>query len=268
MSFWADIKGSIAGGRYFQDVLLRPARQGIWFYIRLLIITALVSAIVFWRSFYDTFSETTAFLGENYPEIRFDNGRIVNLPPQRIDHRFSTWRLLIDSTFVEESSAAAEINKETSRLTTLCVGPSAALVCYDSQIRRFRYPAQFSSTIRIADLQKQRVLINLEAFGFFALLFFLTNAVGSGFLIFLIAAMIAYKYRLESISYFSAVKAGFYLISHQLLFTTLLVVLDLDVPWLLLWFVFYYFIYVNLFLKPNFDSVTRIPGIKHGDRED
>jgi len=259
VSFLADIKGSIAGGRYLQDVLLRPARQGLWFFTRLLIITALVSAFVFWRSFYATFNETTAFLGANFPEIKFENGRIVNLPPQKIDHRFSVWRLLIDSAFVEENSVAAAIDSGPTP-TTVCIGPVAAFVCYDSQIRRFQYPEQFSSTIRVSDLQKKRILINLEAFGFFALLFFLINSIGSGFLILLIAAMIAYKFRLEKISYFSAIKVGFYLISHQLLFTMLLVVLDMDVPWLLFWFIFYYFIYVNLFFKPKFVSETVIPG--------
>ncbi len=267
MSFFADIKGSITGGRYFRDILLRPARQGLWFFARLLIITAFVSAFIFWRSFHDTFSETVAFFSGHFPEINFENGLIVNLPPQRLDHRFSGWRLVIDPTFIDESSIAAATVNDTTRITTIFVGHAAAFARYDSQIRRFQYPPRFSSVVKASDLQKKRNLISLEAFGFFILLFFITNAITSGFLILLIAAMIAYKFRMVRVSYSSAIKVGLYLISHQLLISMLLVIADLNIPFLLLWFILYYLVYVNLFLKPELESGAEIAGIDHDTRE-
>lgn len=256
MSFLIDLKGSIIGKGFYQDVLLRPLRQGFWFFARLVAIVALISTLVFWKWFIGVFRQVAEFLDDNFEKIEFVNGGIINMPAERIAHDSDYLRLIIDASCVTENSINLAPELVGDGQTVLIIGPHSAYLNHKSKIYPFPYPQNFTASVNPTRLLRQLPLIGLVAFLVFAIFFFMNNIIASGLLIILIAAVIKFKFGASGLPFGSGARAGLYLISHQLLASLILVVLGLKVPWLFLWCFIYYLVYVGLFMNLQYSSAT------------
>jgi len=249
MSFFRSIWGSLAAGDFYREVSMRPLKQAWGYYLRLLGLIAVIMCLFYGIKFTIMAEQGLEFFSENIKSgIAIESGRIVNMPRSHKELKFSGWLIHIDTFYVNQESIAGDA--EYARRPVLFVGPRKAFVVFERQPIGFNYPETFSGEIDIDLLSRySKYAIILAFVGGLVLTFIINFIIGLLYIALIIAPILLFKFRRLGLAYGEAFKAGLYAITLQLVLSTLLTLVGLDIPWSYLWYILLYVIYTGVFVN-------------------
>lgn len=254
MSFIEDVKGAVGAGRFYHDTLARPMKQAWLYLIKLLAVISLLSSAFWSVKFFDLYNETIDFFEENIKKVEIVNGEIVNMPLSHQRLLFKERSIHVDSLYVDEEAIADDLSQDT--LAALFVGPKKAFLITDKDPIVFDYPTGYSGTLETDYLRGVKIYlfpaIALAVFVVFILYRFVSALF---YALLIITPIVLFKFRRAGLPFKAGFQAGLYLASLQVIIATLLMFLNIQVPWAFLWFIFFYILYVGALV--NIDVTKR-----------
>ena len=249
MRFFKDLWGSLTAGAFYRDISSKSSKQAWGYYLLLLVLIAVIMCLFYGIKSTIMVRQGLEFFAANVKKgVEIDAGRIVNMPRSHKELRFDSWQIYIDTFYTDENAIAGDA--EYARPPALFVGPRKAFVMIKRQLVDIDYPESFSGKIDIDLLHRYaKYAIILSFAGGLLLTFILDFIIGLLYITLIISPILLFKFRRLALSYGEAFKAGFYIITLQLVLSTFLMVFGLTVPWSYLWYILLYVLYIGAFVN-------------------
>ena len=248
MSVFADLGGSLTAGKFYHDILSRPAKKGWTLYLTLVISVAAILAI-YWGVRLNSYAgEVVAFFTELDRPIEFSNGEIINMPQSHKEFYFKDLTIHVDSKYKSES----DVNEDTAgvSLPAVFIGPNTAFLFTTDYPQAINYPLSFTDTIDLSYIKKAKktAVISSIIGGFIAwiLIKFIESMV---YILIIIAPILLFKFRRMGLTYGEAFKVGLFLISYQIIISTILMLFGLAYFWLPLLIIAFYVFFIGGFVN-------------------
>jgi hypothetical protein len=244
MSILSDFAGSLQAGPFYRDILARPTKKGWTYLIVLLLFAALILAISSGIKISGIFTKLETFYLSHNKVVEFVNGEIVNMP---VTHKTLTYEDLtieVDRAYTGVDSLPQAITEQAG--TTLLIGPKSCFIVTERLPREIPYPATYTHKIDaayIGDLKSKIVIASYIAGYVF---WFIVKLIESLLYISLIIApILLFKFRRVGLTYGEGFKVGLYLITYQLVLSTILMVLGITYIWIHLLFILMYLVIIG-----------------------
>ena len=175
------------------------------------------------------------------------------MPSTRKELHYEDWTILVDSSFTTEKSAARAVAADDStkiRPTAICIGPRQAYVFSVEGEKTIDYPATFTKVIDTEYLKNMLSSLKYVIFVVVLVLMFLYKLIGSMlYVLLVITPIVIFKFRRHGIRFGDGFQAALYLVSIQLLVSTILLFLSIDLPWSFLIYIVFYIFYIGAFVN-------------------
>jgi hypothetical protein len=257
LSFWTDFQGSLGSGQFYKDIFNRPVSKAWRYFFILMAIVSLLFTSLMSAAFIRIYGDFASFMRESLPTISFEKGQITNMPQDHIAKEFSKWSIRIDAIYTDSISARADSLDLPSNKTCLYIGPQKAFLIQDKSTTAFEYPLSYTKTITAEELQKNKVYVYPLLFVFALILNIIKYLIFSILYVLIISLIVVFKYRNVELNYIKGIQAGLYLVTIQVLISTLLGLAGISIPYGFLWYILFYIVYVGVFVNLNFSEKTR-----------
>lgn len=260
MNFFADFMGSIAGGEFYRQVLKRPIKSAWVFYCILVLITGLVIGLVWGYSLLSYMNEAFRFFKDNVKEVVFESGEIKNMPPSRLELHFRDWIILFDTLYTSEKPARNDIQND--KLPVLCIGPRQAFIFTKEGSRVINYPTTYTKVINDEYLDDIKPTLRFAIFALAIVSAVLYRAiVGLLYVLIIITPIVIFKFRRMGMAFGDGFKTALYLVSFQIVFSSLLLILNLNLPWAFLIIIFFYIFYIGALVNIDLSYSDHQPNV-------
>jgi len=202
------------------------------------------------------YDEALLFFVENVKNIEFENGKIVSMPVLPKELRFRNWIIHVNSLYLDKESALKDLDPNC--LPALFVGPRMMVIVYDYRPVAISYPKNYSAVHNIETLEGYKIYITILSFLAGLLGMFVYRLITGLLYIFLIITPITlFKFRRRGLAYKGGLKAGLYLVSFQLIISTVLMLMGIYMIWSFLLYILFYIIYIGAFVNIDVSSNLR-----------
>lgn len=256
MSVFTDFWGSITVGKYYYNVLTYPAKNGWRLYIFLIILMA-VALSVYWGIKINTVTnEVIAFYLDINREVVFENGEIANMPYTHKEFHFKELTIHVDRKYTGLSNLIDDFNEDN--LPVLFVGPRAAYIATKGEPKEINYPPTFSNTINREYLKQAKTVVVLSAFiGGFIVWLLIKFFESMAYVLLIIAPILLFKFRRMGLTYNEGVKVGLYLVSFQIVISSVLLLAGLAYIWIHLVFIALYVFFIGAYVNIDLSHSKR-----------
>ncbi|MCP4582556.1 MAG: DUF1189 domain-containing protein [candidate division Zixibacteria bacterium] len=240
-------------------------RKAWAFYLILAAIPAIPIAIVWGTLLTSQISDFFEFFEENIKSVEFVNGEIVNMPQSHHELQYKTWIIHVDTSYTDEESIRDDL--ESGSLPMLFIGSQRAFIIADEtskSVKAFSYPLTFSEIVDLEYFANQRTLFLFIVFGGGLLAAFAFNfIVGLIYALLVINPILLFKFRRMKLAFSAGFKASLYLVSFQILASSILFLLSINISWSFLLYIAFYIFYVGGFVNldlSDYSSETKPEG--------
>lgn len=256
MTVFTNLRGSITAGKFYHDILLRPAKCGWTLYLLLIVLVTIVLS-VYWGIRINSYAnEAVNFFAEIDAEINFDNGKINNMPIAPKEFYFNELIILVDNKYIDLNSIGDDL--DMVELPAIFIGPGAAYIATQDVAKEIQYPPTFSDTIDLEYVKRAKSMIVAGAFiGGLIAWFLIKFCESMAYILLIIAPILLFKFRRMGLNYVEAVKVGLYLVSFQILLSAILMISGLAFIWVHLLFVAFYIFFIGAYVNINLSHSKR-----------
>ncbi|RKX18201.1 MAG: hypothetical protein DRP26_05640 [Candidatus Zixiibacteriota bacterium] len=260
MGFIQDIKGCITAGGFYHDLLTRPIKQGWSYLLKLIIVASLIMAIFWVMKFINFYNDAVDFFAEKIKKVELVSGEITNIPLSHHRLLFKDRVIHVDRSYVDTQSIQEDLENDPE--AELFVGPRKFFSVRNGEIMEFNYPSSYNISLDTDKLLRAKsYLFPITTLAFFMGIFVYRFIVALLYVILIITPIVLFKFRRTGLSFKRSFQVGLYLVSLQIMITTILVIINIHIPWSFLWFILFYFIYIGGFV--NIDTSKSIETNQH-----
>ncbi len=256
-----DLFRAVTTVKYYHNILKRPLKRAWAHFILLITVIAFFTAIFGAVKIVSLYNEALAFFAENVNSVEFINGEIVTMPvlPEKL--QFKNWVIHVDKVYLDKESALKDLDPD--RPPTIFIGPGMLVIAADYRPFAINYPDSYSDVHNVESLKRFKIYIIILSFLAGLLGMFIYKLITGLLYIFLIITPITlFKFRRMGLAYKGGLKAGFYLVSFQLIISTILLLTGVHIPWSFLLYILFYIVYIGAFV--NIDVSSNLRRIKAG----
>jgi hypothetical protein len=248
VSIISDFWGSIRAGDFYHDILVRPVKKAWLYFIVLIIISAIILALYSGFNISGLLAELEDFYLSHNKVVEFVNGEIVNMPHSHKSLRYDNLIIEVDRSYIGTDSLPADSWPGDS--SALFIGPKSCFLIRTSIVREIPYPATFTQKLDSAYLDSLKTKITIASFlgGFIGWLI-IKFIEGMLYIALIIAPILLFKFRRMGLTYTEGFKTGLYLITYQIVLSTLLLVIGFTQIWFHLLFILFYIILIGGFVN-------------------
>jgi hypothetical protein len=241
-------------------------RKAWAFYLFLILILTVITAIYGAILFAGIQSKAHAFFSDKIKKVEFVDGRIVNMPISHKELQFGNWTIYVDRLYLDQDSIQKDIKED--HIPALFVGPAEAFIVTGKSLIvsayplgyqiAFDYPSNFHMVVNQELLGRYKTLsILLFVAATFIVFFIYKFIVGLIYVLVIIAPIVLYKFRRMGLTYGAGVLTGLYLVSIQLIVSTLLLLVGVFLPWFFLIFILFYILYIGALVNIDVSRKVR-----------
>ena len=192
------------------------------------------------------FNESVDFFNREIKLVEFSNGQIVNMPLSHKELLFRDWTIHVDTLYTDIESIQPDL--DLTRLPAVFVGAKLAVLVTktESEPRLITYPPAFSELIDGDYLENLKTTAGIVVYVACLVTSFLYKALsGLLYMAIIIAPIVLFKFRRIGINYGDAFKAALYLVSLQLIISTVLSLLNIERYWFFLFYILLYIFFIG-----------------------
>ncbi len=248
MSIFTDLRGSITAGKFYHDILTRPSKSGWKLYIFLVILAALILS-VYWGINVNSYAQDIILFYQGIgEEVVFENGKIANMPLSHKEFKFNDITIHADRKYTEIDSLAEDLAETTQ--PAIFIGPEAAYIVTRDNPTEIPYPADFSETVNLEYLQKTKTMVVVTAFvGGFIVWLLIKFIESMLYILLIIAPILLFKFRRLGLTYGEGIKISLYLVTYQIIISTILMLLGIAFIWVHLLFIILYIFVIGAYIN-------------------
>ena len=257
LRFFHELGRVVTSVGFYRDILKRPIKEAWGFYFILLCLASLINSIFIAIPLISIINEAGDFFSENIIIVEFVDGRVENFPITHKELHFKQWTIHIDSSYINEESVGKDIDED--QFPILFIGPQIAVIISDQTPVSISYPSNFNSVIDTEKLESYKTyLIVLMNVVLIAGLFLFKLITSMLYMVLLITPVVLFKFRRMGLAYRVGFHASLYLISFQIIISSLLMIAGIMALWSFLLFILFYFIYIGAFVNIDVSGSERI----------
>ena len=244
-------------------MLKRPVKHAWAFFLILVLITGAALGISKSFMLLAQVDKGVQFFQDNIKKVVFENGEIKNMPLTRKELHFDEWTIIVDSSFTSEAFAAQTLTVDDTTVIgtpALCVGPKQAYLFSGGTERTIDYPITYSKVIDTEYLKE--TVSSLRYLVFIVVIigaFIYKFIIGMLYVLLVITPIVIFKFRRIGIRFGDGLQAALYLVSIQLLVSTILMLLQINLPWSFLIFILFYIFYIGALVNIDLSYSKRNP---------
>ena len=250
MGIFNDLWGSITAGEFYHDILLRPAKKGWALYVFLIAICALALTLYWGIQINSVADDAEAFFAGIDRSVKFENGEIINMPASHKEYEFKGYYIHVDRKYVDEQIVMNDLLQLES--AALFIGPKAAFIIRQGTIQAIDYPSDFTQTIDLDYVRRVKSMLVVGAFiGGFIIWLVVKFIESMLYILIIIAPILLFKFRRMGLTYGEGIRAAMYLVTFQIIISTLLLLLSIAHIWIHLVFIAFYIFFIGGFININ-----------------
>ncbi len=256
MSVFTDLLGSITAGKFYHDILTRPAKTGWMLYLLLITCSAIVLT-VYWGVKANSYAdEAVEFFAGLDAEIVFEKGIITNMPLSHKEYYFKDLTIYVDSKYVDLQST--EEDMENAEKPVVFIGAKAAYLTSTERAEEIAYPPAFSETIDLDYLKKTKsILIAGAFFGGFLVWLLIKFIESMAYIALIITPILLFKFRRRGLTYPEGFGVGLYLATFQIILSTILLLVGFAYIWVHLIFILLYVFFIGAYVNIDLSHSNR-----------
>ena len=255
MEFFNDLADVCRAGKFYHGILRCPAGRAWRFFLLLVLLLTIITATVAFLKISGLTSEAIVFFRDKIKTVKLIDGRIANMPVTHKTLHFKAWTIEVDRDYTGENEvrnkAAGNFEKH------IFIGQRKAFVSLGNRLIPIEYPRDFTDVINADRLKSYRFyLVAGSCLSIFVAFFLYKLVFGLLYTLLVIVPIIMFKFRRQGLPFSGAFKAGLYLASFQVVFSTVSLLLGIFVLWDILVYILFYIFYIGAVVNINIPAAA------------
>lgn len=233
IDFFNDLGGSVIGRGFYGKAVSYRASRAWRFLLIFLFLIALVMSIHFFGLLSFQYNRVVKFLEVNNYKVEFDNGAVGNMPAnlKLISYREDT---LAVWQWIQQQSDADSLKKEHPSIV-IFVGPKGVYTYMDNVSRFTAYPEGLTATIDSEYLKNFKRGYSWIAFVAMLILIYLISIPWAALAILIfIVPFLAVKFSKAGMKFGVMWRLGMFMVSFHFLYFVIITILDIKIPYAVL----------------------------------